>query len=366
MVFRLALIRAFRRKRTAGSGVSGVRIATLTFAGAIIMLSFVILYEVTQRPAEFLESLEKVDAWVTQEGNNNLVTSSFLSAEVEEQLSAQEGIEAEGLFVYFGTLERQSRNVLVQTYEQLLKPPLKKGRHVETDTEAVLDSHLAHSLGIEVGESIFVAGNDYKVVGMATALGSIGKELVYISQEGAFNDRLVPDPVYSAIAVNLSEAKTEWSPSSLNTSNLSIYTHREFIDNNVTYWMEFVFPLVAIIIAVATVMAIWLLGSVLKRQVDQISRQYGILRATGVKKNKLAVAEVLSVWLAVLPAFPMAIIATTALVEVLNKTTPGFRGELTPEVILGGLLTMVLISTLPLIIPIHRIRILQPADLLRS
>ena len=344
ILFHFAYIKAFRRKHGAGAEkVSAIRIGAFAFTAALVMMFVSINIESTDGTARYFRT-NTSDYVVTQTGSRSNVESSTVPPDVMRSLQSIDGIDVAGMTYYFGKLK--GRDTLYSMYEpgQPTQPLLASGRHIEIDSETVIDTDLASSLGISLDDSVKLVDSNYTVVGLSRETGSFGKEMVFISNPAMFH-LYGGFELYNQIAVKTNgrvipdATKASWGES------VEMITQQEYIDGIVAYWGRNVSPLIFTIIAIVTLLS---LVSLLVFLINQLKLQLptlGIFRTCGASRRQVGAIEGLAMAMLAVAGYIVAIPLGWLFVQANNLITPGFHATLgANELVTAGAVIFVIAS----------------------
>jgi len=164
-----------------------ISVGALAFAVLLVLLLRAIMDGTVRKSTSYIDNVG-ADVFVAMPGVTNMTLAvSTLPEEAVGQLAAQPGVAQAGgivrLNAVVGAGDETRPGILIgYDPEQRLGGPwhITAGAGVEGPGDAVLDTVLADELGVELGDTIFVAGGEFEVAGLSTGTASIAGKAVFV------------------------------------------------------------------------------------------------------------------------------------------------------------------------------------------
>ncbi len=364
---RQAWIRAFRPKGgNASEKIAGLRIGFVAATAGLIMMFWAINQESTVGTARYYQA-NTYDLVATQHGSTSQGESSSVPPQLMRELEATPGVRADGMMYYWGRI--QGRDVLYGMYRPggSNAPPLAKGRDIASDQEATIDDSLADILGIHIGDSFDLVDQRFTIVGTTLETGSYGKELLFISPQAMFN-LYGGAEVYNTIAIKFAPGTTKL-PDDLVArwaGKVDFITRQAYIDGNIGYWASSITPLIAIIIAVLTALALPTLLVILIKQISLQLPTLGIMRAVGASRRQIGAIEALTMAYLGVAGFVLGIPLGYLLIQLTNLVTPGFHATLGADGVLMSAAAVLMVCLIAVAVGWYKAGKATPMALIRA
>jgi putative ABC transport system permease protein len=315
------------------------------------------------------------DLVIAQAGVTNLLgATSQLPANVEDSAKAIRGIDRVtpivSQFVILDIHGKKIVSYMVGYDPELGGGPwqLKAGRPPAADDEVVLDWGVAEEHGFEIGDEIDILDETFTVVGLSDGTNSWMASFFFIEKQAAERLLLTPgaisfllltlDPGTDAEAVDRRLRRRLRNVEILSAETMKQKDLELFVD-------VFAIPL-RLMASIAFAVGTAILGMVIYTATVERQREYGVLKAVGVKNRQLywlvTQQGLATGLLGVILGIGLAWLAALGIME----SSPKFLIILQPDVVFSTSLTGLLMGFLAALLPARQVARLDPAQVFRK
>lgn len=355
-VFRIAFAHFYR-----GRATSFVAALAALVVVASVTSSYAIKTAAIERPLNYLR-MTGTDVWVAIPGTYDYASNSIMSADDVKKIQQAPGVtDAQGTLYLFTSAEKGDKrsSVTIQTTEAL-KPyggawQLSEGQQFSKDGEVVLDETLKGDLGINLGDSVKLGNNKFKVVGIASGVAAIGKQMVFMTTHDV-QTKFIGAPVVTHVQAKSSDPAK--SVVAIKQLGYAAYTSPEWVELNRDYWTRQVAaPLdslatIAILLGALMVLVVMLLTGWMAR------RQLAISKVRGRTTSFLAGVVLTKTYLAEIVGFVLAVPVALLFIGTSNAGSPGLEAVLSlGDVATASVIVLVasLLAIIPSLVSIHKV-----------
>lgn len=257
----------------------------------VLMLFLAAIYHgVREGSIEYIRA-NATDLWVLQGSQTNILRgSSILLTGHGHVLKQVEGVTAASPVVFLlSTIRKSGRTSTIyltgyETRSGIGGPPkIAEGRNLFREGEIVLDRSFAAKSRINVGDTVSIRDDDLLVVGLSegTNMFVIQYAFVTLSQAQA----LIGYPgLVSCYLVKVSNASGREKVSAEIKSQLpgvEVYSHEEFIRNNVREMESGFLPLLYAIAVIGAIVLTSILSLILSMNILERRKDFAVLKALG-------------------------------------------------------------------------------------
>lgn len=320
-----------------------------------------------------------IDLWVAPAGTDNLIrSSSVLPRSMVEEVAALDGVREAGALVRgFVTAQPEEdpddRGFILLlmcfgTPDGLGGPPtLLTGRPPRGDTEVALDRAAAFRLGVKEGDTILLNGDPMEVVALTGGTNLIATQFVFFDLDSA--------PMLTGYAGQISFLPIGLMPGADATAvrreieaqwpNVEVHSREAFIENNLTEVAAGFRPMQLMVSAVGLIAAAVLVSLLVQSVVEDRKRDIAVLLALGADSGRVA-ASVIAHGVGLILA---GTLAGALLAELLRWSTDRFAPTLElstrPLDLAGVMLVFVAVGILAAVVPLLRLRRIDPIEAFR-
>jgi putative ABC transport system permease protein len=364
----LAFRNLFQQKFRLALSVGGVALAMM-----LIVLLNGFLAGIYVQITAYLDHTP-ADLVIAQDGVTNLLSAtSLLPLNTEDLARGVPGIEsAIPIISQFVIMDIHDEKVVAYMIGYDPKEgggpwALKAGRPPMDDDEVVLDWVMAETHNFDLGDTIEILDEDFTVVGLSDGTNSWMASFIFIQKRAAERILLAPDTTGFLLLQFEPDADPAAAEMRLQRRlrDVEIVPAETMKQNDLELLVQvFAIPLqmmVAISFAVGTA----ILGMVIYTATVERVREYGVLKAVGVKNRQLY-------WLVTVQGLVTALLGVTLGIglawlaaEWVMNTSPKFLVVLRPGDILPTALTGILMGLLAAWLPARHVGRLDPAQVFR-
>lgn len=353
-----------------------VAVGGVAFAVLLILLLQGLYTGVNEQASRYLRSVGG-DVWVGQSGTRGGFghSVSLLPAATAEQLAGVEGVESVaplfGRQLVVTTPGGDEADVFLMGYDVSTgiggPPGFVDGARAPGVSEILVDRVFAQNEGLDVGDTLQVAGQGLRVAG----IGSGGNSLITRYAWAPLDDvaRLTgSDDVVSYFvlraeprvrAERLAQSVRDAVPGTVAT------TADEFIADSTADIRESFLPILFVLVVIALVVGTAVIGLTIYTSVLEKRREYGVLKAIGFSNRRLLGI----VWRQALVAGALGLAAGVPLTLVvgalIERVLPEFETSvraLDVVLVTGAVAVMCVLASF---LPLRRVTKLDPAEVFR-
>jgi putative ABC transport system permease protein len=322
-----------------------------------------------------------VELWVAPLGTDNVVRSSALLAEEmpDSVNSLPEVSAADPVVRGFVTVEKQSYDgpslqltllgigSLPGRAGGLPPAALREGRAPLRRGEVALDRAAAYRLRVGVGDTVLANGRSFRVVGLTSGTNLLATQFAFFELVSARKSLGLPDRA-SFLALTL---KPGADPARVALAiedrfdAVTVHSRTRFLANNVREVSAGVLPVMAMIAALGSVVAAILILLLVQGTVEEQRTELATLRAIGAGTSVG--------WALILRAGALALCGVAAggagawgLVQLLDRVLPTVTLAPRPADVLGAAGAFVLVAVTAALIPVARLRRMDPLEAFRQ
>ena len=353
-------------RRRAGLGILGVGAAFVL----VLVLDGIFAGAMSQVTAYIRNS--PADVFVAQRDVKTMhMTASALPPSTVDAVRAVDGVAwAEGLRYTTSTVDVGTDSLLtyVLGYDTVTgsggPKNLRRGGPPRAG-EALVDDVAARELGVTIGDTVTILGHPFVVSGLSTRGTYIANTTVFITTD---DFAALRGTSYAYILVGASPG----TPRSVLQQRLTdalpqrtVMTREEFARQEANVVRSMAADIMAIMSVIGFVIALALIGLVLFTATISKQREYGILKALGANRRRLAAIVLAQAAWTVALALVVGVALSVAIGAAVSALTPNLEVDIQISAILRTCAGALVIGGIAAIIPIRRISRVDPATAFR-
>jgi ABC-type antimicrobial peptide transport system permease subunit len=268
--------------------------------------------------------------------------------------------------------------IQVMAYDSAGAPQLAEGREISGPRQLVLDQRLARLDGIRVGDGVEVLDRKLTVVGLSVNSDIFFSPFAFLTYDELIDLYLESDvpgamggaPLLSFLLV---EPKQGTDVAAIRSAierrveGVDVYRPAELAANDVDLGRQFFGAVLNLLIAIAWLAAVLAIGLTMYAAVIDRRRDFGVMRALGVGAWGLVKEVVIEALTISTLAFPIAIVLAVGAAAIIEAANPTYRlVTLYPPVIVRGAVAALAAALVGALLPIRRLRGLEPDAVFRS
>lgn len=316
------------------------------------------------------------DIFVAQQGVQHFaLSSSVVPAEAEAVVRAVPGVTAAHgivsvpLVAQIGEHEAAVRLVGYDPSAGLGGPwSMAAGDSAIEPTDAILDVTLARSEGIDVGDTITLAGQEFVVQGLSRGTNALAGKVVFVTRDVAARIVGAPD-AYSYLLVQIepgADAAMVASRVRAALPGTSVMTRAEFSRNDRELLSGLFVTPVNVMAIIGVLVGIMVVGLTIYTLASERLRDFGVLKAIGAP-NRYIYGVIVRLGLLVgLIGFVVGLGAGFLVKPLVEHFVPDLGIEYRPVFIVSVLAMAAGMSLLSALIPVYRIAGVDPKEVFKG
>src|SRR3990167_2047776 len=314
------------------------------------------------------------DIWVMQSGSEDMFhTPSVLPLTVADNLKEVGGVEsakpfnARRLAIHFND---QDLNLYVVAYDSAndVGKPAKivEGKATPGPGEVILDR--SQRKKVRIGDSLSVVGQQLKVVGFAEGGDLVTSSFAFAQKDEINKIQKLPDSANFFVVRVSPGANTDTVIQSIKTGveNVDAVTKDKFVTNNVKIVADNFLPVILVLLIIGVVVGIAVIGLTIFTSTVEKAKEYGVLKAIGMRNSQLYWAVVQQALLAGAIGFSLGAIIAFILQGTVGQMVPQFVTQIQAFDIVWIFGLTLLMSVTAAYIPIRRIAHIDPAEVFKA
>ena len=365
-MFFLARKNLFQEKTRLLISVGGV-----AFSVALITVLAGLYQGWSNKIGEYIRTVP-ADIWVLQLGTENMFhTPSVLPLGEQTAIENVEGVASVQPFSARRlTSESNGLDLYVVAYDAVNdsgKPArVVKGSPLPGPGEIIVDN--SQSKKVKIGQFIDIAGQQFRIVGLAEGGDLVSSSFAFVAKEELDKIQQLPDqtnyflvstkPGFGVNAV-IDNIKKD-------ISKVNAVTSDEFADNNTAIIKDNFLPVIFILVLIGIAVGIAVIGLTIFTSTIEKSKEYGVLKAIGLKNLQLYGIVIKQALVAGVIGFVIGVGLAVALGEVVGGYVPQFVSQVRLFDAAWIFALTVVMSVLAAFIPIRRLAHIDPAEVFKS
>lgn len=244
---------------------------------------------------------------------------------------------------------------------------LREGTKDITRGQVIIAESIARRAQKKLGDSITFSQRDFQIVGIAGEAQSFSNHYVWMTQDEAQELLAVPTVVNFAFVTldNPGDASARSQRLQEKFPHLSIVEKPTFRANNQAELEESFLPIIQAILVISLIIGITVVGLTIYTETIDKAREYGILKAIGVRNTQLYAIVSAQAIITVAAGLVSGIAGSLALAQGLQDwiNVPPDIQVVHVALVVGAGVVMALCSAL---LPLRRITRIDPAEVFKS
>ena len=268
--------------------------------------------------------------------------------------------------------------IQVMAYDSAGAPRLAEGRDISGPRQIVLDQRLARLDRIRVGDQVEVLDRKLTVVGLSADTDIFFSPFAFLTYDELIDlylDSDVPGAMGGAplLSFLLVEPKPGADVATIRgaierqVDGVDVYRPAELAANDIALGRQFFGAVLNLLIGIAWLASVLAIGLTMYSAVIDRRRDFGVMRALGVGSWGLTQEVVVEAVTICALAFPIALLLAVAAAAIIEAANPTYRlVTLYPPVIARGAVAALAAALLGALLPVRRLRALEPDMVFRS
>lgn len=352
-----------------------ISVCGVAFSVVLIMVLAGLYRGWNDKMGQYVRSVP-TDLWVTQAGTEDMFhTPSVLPLGYESRIAGLDGVKSvkpfSGRRVHFHYKD-QDVSMYVVTYDAARdsgKPArVVAGKTVPGQGEIIIDKIPAKIKGINVNDTLDIAGQKFKVAGLAEGGDVVTFSFAFAKTEDADKILQLPgstnfftvqlqDGYDSARAISNIEGALP---------GVEVVTKESFVDNNTKLIRETFLPVILVLLVIGVVVGTAVIGLTIFTSTLEKIREYGVLKAIGMSNRQLYSVVIKQALVAALIGFVLGGSIAFFLQLTLGNWVPQFVSQIKASDVAGIFGLAILMAILASYMPIRRIAHVDPAEVFKA
>ena len=268
--------------------------------------------------------------------------------------------------------------IQLMAYDSAGAPRLAEGRTIAGPRQIVLDQRLARLYALHVGDVVEVLDQRLTVVGLSADTDVFFSPFAFVTYDELIDLYLASDvpgamggaPLLSFLLIELdagADVSAVRGRVEARVEGVDVFLPSELSAHDVALGRELFGPVLNLMVGIAWLAAVLAISLTMYAAIIDRRRDFGIMKALGVGSAGLAGAVVVEALIICAMSFPIALLLARVASLVIEAVNPTYR--VLPwhsSVVLRGAAAVVAAALIGALVPIRRIRALEPDLVLRS
>ncbi|MDP2721020.1 MAG: FtsX-like permease family protein [bacterium] len=366
----IALKNLFQEKTRLLISVGGVAFS------ALLIIVLVGLYQGWQnKMGEYIRNLP-ADLWVAQEGSKDMFHSvSVISLEDENKIKSIEGVSQVAAFsgrqleVDFNGKQAATYVVGFDTSSRVGGPlRVIKGKSAPSNGEIIIDKIFADDNDLEIGDRFPIGTEEFEVAGISEGGSLITFQYSFVTKEDAERLFKLQGVTNYFMVTLLDDSKSGFVAKRIKEliPSTKVFTRREFVDKNTEIVTETFLPIILVLVLIGFAVGVAVIGLTIFTSTIEKSREYGVLKAIGIRNSQLYLIVVQQALVAGVAGYLIGLGFAFSLSLVVGQFVPEFITLFRVIDIVWIFGATLLMAILAAFVPSRRIAHINPAEVFKA
>lgn len=352
-----------------------ISIGGVAFSVLLILILLGLYQGFKYRMGEYIQSQE-ADFWIGDDKARDMFHSvSILPLDMKEKLEAIDGVERAEPFLSRQVVVDIGENpeatyVVAYDKETEVGGPSKVivGKETPGNGEIIIDKVFADNQKVAFGENLKIGDDNFKIVGISEGTNLVTFQYSFITRADA--ERLFG--MQTATSYFLLKTKPEADKEAIhreldeNIQGITVFTKEEFVERNTELIEETFLPIVAVLLVIGFAVGVIVIGLTIFTSTIEKSREYGVLKAIGLRNSQLYQIVFAQSLFAGLVGFLLGSILAFVVNVGVVRIVPEFITLFRPVDFVWILVASIVMSIIATYIPIRRIANINPAEVFKG
>lgn len=365
----IALKNLFQEKTRLLISIGGVAFSVL-----LILILQGLYQGFSYRMGEYIRS-QPADFWVSDDKARDMFHSiSILPLEDKAKIEAVAGVSRVSPFSARQIVvnirgKREATYLVAYDPETGIGGPNKvvAGKQYPDQGEIIIDRVFAKNQKVSLNDSLPIGEESFKVAGISEGTNLVTFQYSFVTKgdaerifgtKGITNYFLVS---YQGVDKNQVAANIEKQ-----LPGTKVFSKQEFVENNTEFIRETFLPIVLVLLIIGFVVGVAVIGLTIYTSTVEKSREYGVLKAIGVRNNQLYKMVFAQSLVAGITGFLFGSLMALVVNQVVDRFVPAFITYFRLIDFGWVFLASVLMAILASYIPIRRIAMVNPAEVFKG
>ncbi len=315
------------------------------------------------------------DVWVSQQGVRTMhMSQSALPAGVTEQVKQVPGVQ-EAVPILYATdmIQANGKESIAYVFGVPDDAPLGRpwgivsGQDMPGPGEVIIDHAIAKKTGVSVGDEVTVLGQQLKIAGLTSDTSSLVSSVSVVRMEDFARARgaaqgvsfvlvkIVPGEFPAAVAERISER----------VGGVTVQTRQQFAKEEQALVKDMSADILSIMNDAGLLTGLAVLVLTIYIATIQRRREYGVLKALGVRNRLLYSVVLIQALLSVALGLATAIVITALLLLLIPRVDESMVLALSAVSVLRVAAVSILLAGIAALLPARQIARLEPVEIIR-
>ena len=366
----IALKNLFQEKTRLFISVGGVAFSVL-----LILILQGLLQGFSYRIGEYIRRQE-ADLWVGDARARDMFHSiSLLSIADKEKIDGIEGVDSVSPFlarqVVISTEHKETATYFIG-YDSAtgIGGPTKvvEGKDTPETGEIIVDRVFASNHKVKIGDNLPVGQSSFRVVGISTGTNLVSFQYSFVTKEDAERTLSMRGQTnYFLIKLKIGVDRDSVAKSIGEVyPGVKVFTKEEFVDRNTEIVRDTFLPVVRVLLIIGFIVGVAVIGLTIYTSTVEKSREYGVLKAIGVRNSQLYKMVFAQALAAGILGFLFGSLLAVLVNQVVDRFVPAFITYFRLVDFGWVFVASVLMAVLASYIPIRRIAMVNPAEVFKA
>jgi len=231
------------------------------------------------------------------------------------------------------------------------------------DDQVIVDKVIADRHGFKLGEKINILGKDFTITALSTGTSSWMTGTFFITFDAASRLLSAKDTAAFLLVTIKDKAKINDVKQEIsgNLEDLTVTEKHERSANDVALYASVFNGPLRLMVIIAFLIGVMLVGATIYTATIERAREYGVLKAIGIKNHSLYLVVFEQALLASLAGFVSGVGLSYVAIFIINNLLPQFLILIEPVYVAEVFVVSLLISILASYIPVRTIAAIDPA-----
>ncbi len=315
------------------------------------------------------------DLWVAKANTGNIMDPSFLPLSIGQQLTSIDGVASAKPFGMQGlstTVNGKGLPFYVISYDaanNVGQPDrVSQGKSVPDKGEIIIDRIIAKSYKIKLGDSIPFSAQQLKVVGYSEGTYLLSSSFAFINKQDAASLFSLPDTTNYWLVQLKPGTDVQAAQTAISKQIPEAYAHTKghFVQVNIDVVKDIVKPVFGALVVLGALIGTVVIGLTIFTSTIEKSKEYGILKAIGLKNRQLYLIVIEQALTAVFIGYAIGVALVFALNPLITNAVPQFLTQIRLIDLVWIFAVTILMALVASYIPMRRLSKIDPAEVFRA
>jgi len=315
------------------------------------------------------------DLWVARANTGNMMDPSFLRFSLGPQLKGLDGVadaQPFGMQSLTSKVNGKDLAFYLISYDPASgvgKPTtVSSGKTTPKAGEIIIDRIVAKSNNIKIGDTLPYATRQLKVVGLSEGTFILSSSFAFVNEADASKIYGLPATTNYWLVQLDQGADSEKVRTAINQNfpGAKAVTKAQFVQKNVNVLKDVVQPVFGMLVLLGALIGTAVIGLTIFIATIEKSKEYGVLKAIGLKNSQLYAIVLEQALIAAIIGFAVGAVLAYGLNTLITNAVPQFLTKIRIFDIAWIFAVVIGMAIVSSYIPIRRMSKIDPAEVFRS